>query len=40
MVFELQVHCDATIAFPLLVSQTFAPRVKLEGYERSGAGSS
>lgn len=35
MVFELQVHCDATIAFPLLVSQTFAPRVKLEGYERS-----
>lgn len=37
---SVKVHCDATIAFPLLVSQTFAPRVKLEGYERSGAGSS
>jgi hypothetical protein len=23
----LQVHCDATIVFPLLVAQTFAPRV-------------
>lgn len=26
----VKVHCDATIAFPLLVSQTFAPRLKLE----------
>ena len=32
--FWLQVHCDATIAFPLLVSQTFAPRMKLEGKKR------
>ena len=23
-----QVHCDATIAFPLLVAETFATRVK------------
>lgn len=37
---ESQVHCDATIAFPLLVSQTFAPRVNLEGYARSGSDSS
>nr|CEO86980.2 homospermidine synthase [Crotalaria spectabilis] len=25
-----KVHCDATIAFPLLVAETFAPRVKLD----------
>ncbi|XP_024359388.1 deoxyhypusine synthase isoform X1 [Physcomitrium patens] len=37
---SVKVHCDATIAFPLLVSQTFAPRVNLEGYARSGSDSS
>lgn len=35
MCFGMQVHCDATIAFPLLVAETFARRVNLEGYDRS-----
>lgn len=25
----MQVHCDATIAFPLLVAETFAKKFKL-----------
>ncbi|MED6222554.1 hypothetical protein PIB30_065515 [Stylosanthes scabra] len=29
----VKVHCDATIAFPLLVAETFAPRAYLKKYQ-------